>query len=443
MYNTPLFDALKQYQKLGYSPFFMPGHKLGEGIPSAFQLDLTELEETDNLHIPSSVIKQAQALLAAAFGAKDSFFLVNGSTSGIQALFLCAFKPGDKVIIPRDCHVSCISAIMLTGIVPVFIEPEFIPSLGLYGGVSPQKIQQAVNEHPDAKAVYLTSPTYYGFCSDLSQICLIAHQNNMIVLVDEAHGAHFQFHDKLPKTALSQGADLCVQSAHKTLPALTQGAYLHSSGTIGRQMIQNALDLLLTSSPSYLLMAYLDIARAVMEKDGKAIWDEIICRCQSLPLDHLRTAKDFKGSYAISDTDPSRITVFGDFSSFPFADYKIAPEMANQTCAVFLPSAGNGQKDYGALEQLLSDLSDTNIRSFSPPPRSQAVKPLRESFFSEKDTVPLTDSIGRICGSVIAPYPPGIPVLLPGELITKETVQYLQQTKSPLFGIHETITVLK
>ena len=443
MYNTPLFSAVKRYQKKQISPFFMPGHKLGQGIPSAFQMDLTELEETDNLHIPQGVIKEAQDLAAVCFGAKETFFLVNGSTGGIHAMFLATLSPGDEVIIARNCHVAAISALILCGAKPIFVYPDFIEEAGVYGGLSPKMVEQACKMHPNAKAVYVTSPDYCGFCSDLAAIADATHAHGMKLLVDEAHGCHFVCSDKLPRAALASGADLCVQSAHKTLPALTQSAYLHSAGTVEHEKIRAALDLLLSSSPSYVLMAYLDAARSLLEAHGKEVYETILQENEKIKaLPHL-FADRFCHTHSIFAVDPSRIAVFGDFSAASFGT--VVPEAANNLFAIFLPSFGSCESDFSALYAFLQAKSEEKKRRFLPPPAAKCMLSPRDCFFAQKDYVPLRQAAGKIAAAAVAPYPPGVPVLIPGEEISEETIAYLSAIKAPLWGAdsQQTIAIVK
>ncbi len=443
MYNTPVFDAINEYNKKGYSQFFMPGHKSGEGIPSLFKLDLTEIDETDNLHIPTGAIAEAQRLLAKAYGAKESFFLVNGSTCGIQAMLAATLSDGDKVLVCRTCHLSLISALTLCGAVPVFFDADFIPEAGVYGGVSPDVVKKVVAENPDAKAVYITSPDYSGFCSDISEICSIAHNSNMYLLVDEAHGAHFGFSKVLPKSAVAYGADMVVQSAHKTLPALTQSAYLHVNNEKLINKTKKALDMLLTLSPSYILMAYMDMARAVAEADGERIFEEIAKNCSEifdLPFDF---AVGYKRKYSVFDVDCTRICVFGDFSEFDFRKYKLVPEMADVCRVVFLPSAGTKAEDFARLREALENARIKKREFLMPPPLSEQIVSPRKAYFAENEQISIDECVGRICGRVVAPYPPGIPVLIPGQLITEDIKEYIKNCRTDVFGGNTEICVCK
>jgi arginine decarboxylase len=276
--QTPILAILKASGARDHAPFYAPGHKRGRGASpqlqnllglQALRVDLPELPELDNLFAPEGVIQEAQTLAAEAFGAEQTYFLANGSTCGIEAAILATCGPGDKIIVPRNAHRSVIAGLVLAGAMPVFVEPQYAPELGLVLGISADAIASALHRHPDTRAVLVVSPTYHGICSDIAAIAHLAHAHHLPLLVDEAHGAHFGFHPHLPSTALGQGADLVVQSTHKLLGALTQASMLHTQGhRINRSRLQAALQLTQSTSPSYLLLASLDAARHQMATGG-------------------------------------------------------------------------------------------------------------------------------------------------------------------------------
>ncbi|MGB3293852.1 MAG: aminotransferase class I/II-fold pyridoxal phosphate-dependent enzyme, partial [Phormidesmis sp.] len=263
------------------APFHTPGHKQGHGISdlhrqlfgaTVFRADLPELPDLDNLFAPEGVILQAQSLAAAAFGAEQTWFLANGSTCGLEAAILATCGPGDKLILPRDVHTSAISGLILSGAVPVYVAPTYGSDWDISLGVSPDTVAQALTAHPDAKAVLLVSPTYYGVCSDLAAIAPLVHSYNIPLIIDEAHAPHFAFHPDLPISALAAGADITVQSAHKVLSAFTQAALLHMQGDrLDRHRLSQALQLTQSTSPSYLLLGSLDAARQQMATAGQAL----------------------------------------------------------------------------------------------------------------------------------------------------------------------------
>ena len=279
--QTPLVDALKRCANRENSPFHTPGHKRGQGISNrhqqlfgtaAFQADLPELPELDNLFAPEGVILQAQRLAAEAFGAEQTWFLANGSTCGIEAAILATCGPGDKLILPRNVHSSAISGLILSGAIPIYVSPPYSRHWDLPLGLAQREIAIALSAHPDAKAVLIVSPTYQGICSDVKAIAHLTHSYDIPLLVDEAHAPHFAFHPELPASALASGADIAIQSAHKVLSAFTQSALLHAQGSrIDRHQLTQSLQLTQSTSPSYLLLGSLDAARHQMATDGFAL----------------------------------------------------------------------------------------------------------------------------------------------------------------------------
>ena len=283
---TPLVDALKHCATRTNAAFYTPGHKRGQGISplhrnlfgsQIFRTDLPELPELDNLFAPEGVILQAQSLAAEAFGADRTWFLANGSTCGIEAAILATCGPGDEIILPRNVHSSAISGLILSGASPIYIEPDYSETWDMPVGVSPHKIERAIAQHPNAKAVLLVSPTYQGICSDIEAIARITQSHNIPLLIDEAHGPHFAFHPELPPSALAAGADLAVQSAHKVLSAFTQSALLHIQGRrVNCDRLIKTLQLTQSTSPSYLLLGSLDAARHQMATNGESLMQRTI-----------------------------------------------------------------------------------------------------------------------------------------------------------------------
>ncbi|HJT25160.1 MAG TPA: aminotransferase class I/II-fold pyridoxal phosphate-dependent enzyme, partial [bacterium] len=288
--KTPLFDAIVSYANENKISFHTPGHKHGKGMlkvfkqfvgDKVFRLDLSVMSEVDSLHEPSTVIKEAQVLAAKAYGADYSFFLVNGTTGGNQAMILSVCDPGDKIIIPRNAHKSVISAVILAGAEPVYIMPKIDEVSDLILNLTPAQVEEACRQHPDAKAVLVTNPTYFGLTADLEAIAEIVHQYDKILLVDEAHGAHLHFHSDLPKSAIDSGADMCVQSTHKHLAALSQGSMLHVKGVrIDILRLKTTLQMLQTTSPSYVILGSLDLSRYQMVHGGEQALTEVINMCE-------------------------------------------------------------------------------------------------------------------------------------------------------------------
>ncbi|WP_319419270.1 aminotransferase class I/II-fold pyridoxal phosphate-dependent enzyme [Pleurocapsa sp. FMAR1] len=457
MMETPLLNALKTSAHKSHAAFYAPGHKQGKGVSdnikdligsAVFAADLPELPELDNLFAPEGVIKEAQKLAAKTFGAEKTWFLVNGSTCGIMAGILATCGAGDKIILPRNIHQSAIAGLVLSGAIPIFINPEYDATEGLAYNVTPEAVQQALKTHPDTKAVMMLHPTYQGVCADLKAIAEIVHQYNIPLLVDEAHGAHFAFNNDLPPSALSVGADLTVQSTHKVLSAMTQASMLHIQGKrICDRRISKALQLVQSTSPSYLLLASLDAARQQMATKGKELMNSTIAlatkaRNQLAEIPNLSVFKPETNS-GCRHFDCTRLTLnVSQLGITGFEADEILHEQLGVTCELpllhhltFIISLGNTSEDIQKLVQACTTLSQLAI---SPQPlairyqlsaisyQPSAISP-RDAYFRLTKTITITKASDRLSGELICPYPPGIPVLMPGEKITSQTIDYLQQ----------------
>ncbi len=473
--QTPLLDTLKACAERPHAPFYTPGHKRGQGISpsltdvfgqSVFRADLPELAELDNLFSPSGVIHQAQQLAAEAFGASQTWFLVNGSTCGIEAAILATCGAGDKIILPRNVHSSAIAGLILSGAVPIFVYPEYDAVLDIAHSITPNAVQAALQQHPDAKAVFMVYPTYYGVCGDVRAIASLAHQHNIPLLVDEAHGAHFAFHPQLPTPALAAGADLTVQSIHKVLGAMTQASMLHLQGNrIDPDRVSKALQLMQSTSPSYILLASLDAARQQMALHGKQLMSYTlelaenarsrISQIPGLSVLEISTNPPLQGAISrvrlapkANALDKTRLTVtVSDLGLTGFEAEEIlndklgvTAEFASLQHLTFIISLGNIQEDIEKLVQAFTTLAikrgsrewgvGSSDRSFSLSSEwkyfdnSLCLSP-REAFFAVTETLPLEETTERICAEIVCPYPPGIPVLMPGEVITKTALDYL------------------
>jgi len=427
----------------------MPGHKLGRGVPgkfrdSLFTLDLTEIPGTDNLHYPDGPIKDAQELAAEAFGADETFFLVNGSTCGIQAVIAAACKPGDKLIIGRDCHKSVISGMMLAGVRPLYIKPEYDSSFGIPTVLRPSDIEEAIVRNPDASAVMITRPNYYGVCSDIEQIAGIVHSFGKMLVVDEAHGAHLAFNSGLPVCAMKAGADICVQSAHKTLPAVTQGSYLHVKyGRVDMEKLKFCLRIFQTTSPSYIIMSMLDIAREILVKSGERRLNMLLRH-----IEYFRKAVEGCDKLALlkgdnigsGELDRTRVTVnvrklgITGFEAEKMLrrEYNIQVEMSDLFNIVCITTIADRRKNFerlaSALEQLAGRFNDSARFAdiyFKEPGIPEQKLGLRDVMQLKSSRVRLESAVGRICRDIITPYPPGTPVICPGEIIEKDAVEYI------------------
>jgi lysine decarboxylase len=461
---TPILDGLKLLANTPDAAFYAPGHKRGQGVSNqlinlmgndVFKADLPELPELDNLFTPDGVILEAQQLAAETFGADFTYFLINGSTCGIIAAILAICHPGDKIILPRNIHKSIISGLILSGAIPIFINPVYNSNWDIYYGISPESLADALRKHTDSKAVMVVYPTYQGVCCDLQKIAQITHQYNIPLLVDEAHGAHFFFHENLPPSALSQGADLTVQSTHKVLGSLTQTSMLHLKGNkIDLNRISQALELVQSTSPNYLLLASLDAARQQMALHGQKLMNKTIKLAQQArgrlkSLKGLQILELEKSQLSFTHLDVTRLTV--DVRALGLTGYEV-DEILHQKLGVtaelpmlnsltFIISLGNIEADIDKLVDGFSALiADTNyppyqgeiggINPYNQEDNNSYKMSPREAFFATKKTIELENSIGYISGELICPYPPGIPVLIPGEIITTEAISYLQKVIS-------------
>jgi arginine decarboxylase len=454
--QSPLLSALQIWADRHDAAFHTPGHKKGEGSSAAFQAlighaalraDLPELPALDNLFAPQGVIQQAQELAAAAFGADRTWFLINGSTCGVIAAILASCDPGDTIALPRNAHQSVISGVILAGANPVFVMPEYDADWDLTHGVTADAIAQTLQQYPQTKAVLIVSPTYYGVCCDIKSIATITNQLNVLLIVDEAHGAHFGFHPDLPMTALESGADVVIQSTHKTLSALTQAAMLHTQGDrVNTDRIRRSLGLVQSTSPNYLLLASLDAARQQMATVGEQLLTQTLARVdrvieclQKLPRISIL---EFRVGPGFTALDRTRLTInVSQLGITGFTADAILTEQFGVICELpslrhvtFIFSIGTTPKDADRLISAITRLIQQthpaeSIPIGSPPlPAITMISP-REAFFAATRTVSIDQAINQISAELICPYPPGIPLLLPGEKITAVAIDYLQSVQ--------------
>jgi len=476
--STPLLSALQACAHRFHASFYAPGHKRGVGISKAladfwgtrvFAADLPELPELDHLFAPAGAIQAAQELAAAAFGAEQTWFLVNGSTCGILAAILSTCGPGEKIALPRNSHQSAIAGLILSGAVPVFLEPEYDPDWDLVHSITPKTVAAALERFPDLKAVLLVYPTYHGVCGDIAAIAELVHQHGIPLLVDEAHGPHFAFHPELPISALAAGADLSVQSTHKVLSALTQASMLHLQGNrIPRERIAQALQLVQSTSPNYLLLASLDAARQQMATQGEALMARTLqladqAREQLRQIPGLAVLGAEHRSAGLVSLDRTRLTVrvsglgWDGFAADEILHQQlgVTAELPSPQHLTFIVSLGNTAADIarlvGAFQILAQDFQPPQPSFFCRSERSgpqaendnlrfsyvkqnrelqlPALSP-RDAFFAATETLAIADAIHCVSAELVCPYPPGIPVLLPGERITAAAVDYLHQIQA-------------
>ncbi len=455
--RTPLFDAVKKYIDDDVIPFHVPGHKQGRGIreladyigEKALRMDVNGMEDLDFANNPTGVIMEAQKLMARAFGAENAYFLVNGTTSGVQAMILSACEPGSRVIIPRNAHKSTIGGIILSGAMPVYVQPEINQEMGITMGVTPENIRKAIKKNPHARAVFIINPTYYGITSDIKSIVRTAHMHDMAVLADEAHGAHMMFHDDFPLTAMEVGADMSAASIHKTAGSLTQSSVLLSrGGLIPQERIKHSLGLTFTSSASYLLMCSLDIARKQLATRGPEMLEETLELARwareeinRIPGFHA-FGHELAGLPGCFNFDETKLGV--NVRNTGYTGYQIEAmlresfniqvEMSDLFNILAIISIGDRKEDIAALVSALQKLSlgrGENIRGndFIIPENPEMIVTPRDAFYNDKKTVRLEDSAGEIAGEMVMAYPPGIPVICLGERITRDVIDYIKLLK--------------
>jgi len=453
-YKTPLFDAMVALAEAKKVSFHTPGHKSGKGIATRFvkyvghkifAIDLTTLDEVDSLQKPKGVIKEAQELAAKAYGADRSFFLVNGTSVGNHAMVMASCGPGSGILMARNCHKSVVAAAVLAGAQPHYVYPEIDAGLMMTLNVSYESVRQAVESHPWIKTLFITSPNYYGICADLARIVPIAHEHGMTVLVDEAHGPHLGFHPELPSSALAAGADLVVQSTHKIIGGMTQASMLHAkTGRVDYNTIAGILKFLQTTSPSYILMASLDLARMQMATEG----EKLLGKALSLARWSRERINEIPGLYCIGreavlergmgDLDETKlaINVSGlglsgyEVSQMLNTEHNIQVEMADPFHVLVIVSIGDRREDLVLLVKALEAIAKD--RKHSGPGRVALPKfrnlpglTPREAFFAPYEYVPVEKATGRLSSEIVTVYPPGIPLLVPGEVVTEEVISYL------------------
>ena len=454
--RTPLLDVLLKRAKRGVTSFHTPGHKNGQGIDkrlrgytgrNAYKLDVTVFPEVDSLHDPVGPIKKAQALMAEAYGVKYSQFLVNGSSVGNIAMLMSACHPGDSVILSRNAHKSTLSGIIMSGIWPIWIQPKIDQHLDIIFDSDPAQVEQALHQFPEAKAVFVTSPTYHGVTTDLKKIADLCHAHGKLLLVDEAHGAHLKFHKDLPVSAVEAGVDMCVQSTHKILSALSQGSVLHiNSDLVDITRVRKILSILQTTSPNYLILASLDAARRQVFFQGEKIFSRLIRLAEEARerMNRLQRAYCFtQGEIRAKgyDLDVTKLTInvtrMGlsghDVEDLLAKDYGIQVDCADIFNLIAIMGVGTTRQDVEKLIAAIEDLDrkepghERNWVLQLPSLSTEMAMTPRDVFLQHRSKrVPLSKAAGHISAQTLTPYPPGIPVLIPGERITQEIVDFLE-----------------
>lgn len=454
--RAPILEALEEFKSRRIVPFDVPGHKRGRGNAelagflgnACLSVDVNSMKMLDNLCHPVSVIREAEALAAEAFGAAHAFFMVGGTTSSVQAMILTAAKRGEKIILPRNVHRSVINAMILSGAVPVYVNPQTDERLGISLGMRFEDVERAILSHPDAKAVFVNNPTYYGICSNLRAITDLAHAHGMMLLADEAHGTHFYFHDDLPEAAMHAGADMASISMHKSGGSLTQSSMLLIGPNVHAGYVHQIINLTQTTSASYLLLVSLDISRRNLAIRGREMVGNVI-RLVAYARDEINAIGDYYAygrelidGDAVCDFDVTKLSVYT--RSIGLAgievydvlrdEYDIQTEFGDIANLLAYVSVGDRPKDIERLVAALSEIRRNYRKDSSKMLRTEYIDPEivaapQEAFYAEKESLPIEETAGRVCSEFVMCYPPGIPILAPGERITDEILAYVRYAK--------------
>lgn len=455
--RAPIYEALEQFRKNKVVPFDVPGHKRGRGNPELVQLlgkqcvelDVNSMKPLDNLCHPISVIKEAEELAAEAFGASHAFLMVGGTTSAVQSMVLTACKKGEKIILPRNVHRSVINALVVNGATPIYVNPDVDKKLGIALGMKISQVGKAIEDNPDAVAILVNNPTYYGICSNLKKIVEIAHAHNMLVLVDEAHGTHFYFGENMPITAMAAGADMASVSMHKSGGSLTQSSFLLTGPNVSAGYVRQVINLTQTTSASYLLLASLDISRRNLALRGKEAFEEVekiaaYARNEINKIDgYYAYGEELINGDSIYDFDTTKLTVYTldiGLAGIEVYDklrdeYDIQLELGDIGNILAYISIGDRMRETERLVSALYDIrrrykkDRTGLFDHEYINPSVVMTP-QEAFYAEKEEmIPIRETNGRICTEFVMCYPPGIPILAPGERITQEIIDYIVYAK--------------
>ena len=454
--SAPIQEALERMKRARLVPFDVPGHKRGRGNPelAAFlgseclDVDVNSMKMLDNLCHPVSVIRDAERLAAEAFRAAHAFFMVSGTTGSVQAMVLSAVGRGDKIIMPRNVHRSAINALILCGAIPIYVNPGIDDVLGIALGMRVEDVAAAIARHPDAKAVFVNNPTYYGICSDLRAITELAHAHGMKVLVDEAHGTHLYFSDRLPLAAMDAGADMAAISMHKSGGSLTQSSLLLCSDSMPLGYVHQIINITQTTSASYLLLASLDISRRNLALRGREVIDKIIdlvayARDEINAIgDYYAYGRELIDGAAVFDFDTTKLSIFTrptglagiEVYDILRDDYDIQTEFGDIANLLAYVSVGDRPKDIERLVAALAEIRRNYRKDPSKTLKMEYIDPVvicgpQDAFYAEKESLPIAKSCGRICSEFVMCYPPGIPILAPGEQITEEILTYIRYAK--------------
>ncbi len=461
--RAPLYENIETFRQRLIAPFYCPGHKGGRSLPPELQgslgaFDLNNLPDTDTLHCPTGPIREAEELVADAYGVDRSFLMVGGSSLGNMAAIMAVAGPNDTVLVQRNAHKSVIAGIIHSGATPVWLVPQWDNRFGIAHGLTTSSVDHAISSHANAKALIVLNPTYFGTVADFSEIAKVCKRSDIALIADEAHGPHFRFGQGYPIAAENAGADIVVQSTHKILSGLSQAAVLHIVGDrVEHARVQASLQSLQTTSPNFAIMASIDLARRQMMQEGQwrleammQLADDARTRIKSiygiqvLGPEHCLGKRS--GFYAIDTTklliDTSRIGWSGsDAQRFLNREYGVQPELSGPGYLLCILTLGSIRED---IDQLVRGLKELSVRR---PPHCEDLSEVnnlaarvaeqlpelvmtpREAFYSQQKTIPFSQAIHRVSGEVITPYPPGIPVMMPGERFNQNTIELLEAVK--------------
>ena len=454
--RAPIYEALERFRKMRVVPFDVPGHKHGKGNPELVELlgekcvgiDVNSMKPLDNLCHPVSVIREAEELAAEAFGAAHAFLMVGGTTSSVQSMVLSCCKRGDKIIMPKNVHRSAINALVLCGAQPIYVNPDVDCRLGISLGMRLEQVEAAIRNNPDAVAVFVNNPTYYGVCSDLRSIVKLAHEHGMLVLADEAHGTHFYFGEGLPVSAMAAGADIAAVSMHKSGGSLTQSSFLLTGPGVSVGHVRQIINLTQTTSGSYLLLSSLDISRRNLALRGRREFEKVI----GLAEYAREEINNIGGYYAFSEELVNGNSIFA-FDRTKLSVHTLEIGLAGIEVYDILRDEYDIQIEFGDIgnilaylsigdrrqevERLVSALAEVKRRykkdragmltqEYIDP---KVVATPQEAFYAPKESLPLEETAGRICSEFVMCYPPGIPILAPGEEITEDILDYIVYAK--------------
>lgn len=450
--RAPVYEALEEFRKNRIVPFDVPGHKRGRGNPELAELlgqqcvglDVNSMKPLDNLCHPVSVIREAEEMAAEAFGAAYAFLMVGGTTSSVQSMVLSVCKKGDKIILPRNVHRSVINALVLNGAIPIYVNPDMDNRLGIALGMRVSQVERAIIENPDAAAVLVNNPTYYGICSDLRSIVKLAHAHGMKVLADEAHGTHFYFGEGMPVSAMAAGADMASVSMHKSGGSLTQSSILLTGSAMNPGYVRQIINLTQTTSASYLLLVSLDISRRNLALRGREEFRKVTALAE-----YARKEINQIGSYyaytaelinhdSIYDFDRTKLTVntlgtgLAGIEVYDILrdEYDIQVELGDIANILAYISIGDREREMERLVSALAEIKRKYARDSAGMYTQEYIDPQvavspQVAFYAEKESLPLLETQGRICSEFVMCYPPGIPILAPGEKITREILDYI------------------